>query len=422
MITGTMDSWSQAKTLKPKKGWCSLSSNLVALNPALQRLVGEEYSITVRDQHLLLHDIPYVSADLTVKRGTLSTVFTTNAGIADPPNTHQVWFTGEFPCYANGMPMEALGLDHSETERFPGFKVNHFFSNRPDGFAGHPDHYAQLTHYVNLIVAQVQPLQPGANGKTKHAPVIYDAESIFRYPDSASARGQYLATSDRLAMDRVAIVGLGGTGGYVLDQLAKTSVKQIEIYDGDDFLEHNAFRAPGAARAEELARRMFKVEYFHQRYDAMHKGIVPHPHYITEENLQGLIGCDFVFLCVDKGPVRALIGEFLMASRIAFIDCGMDIQMAADTQKLYGACRVTLISPDRDGHWKTCVPVHEDAADALYDKNIQVADMNAINALLAVVKWKQQCGFYTDDFEAHQIQYSLSAPSLVRSETVGQRS
>lgn len=365
---------------------------------------------------MLLHDIPYVSSDLSIKRGTLSSVFTTNAGVADPPNTHQVWFTGEFPCYANGAPMDPLGLDHSVTERFAGFKTNHYFSNKPDGFVGYADHYVQLMHYADLIVAQAQPLQPGVSAQTKQAAVIYDAESVFRYPDSASARGQYLATSDRLSVGAVAIVGLGGTGGYVLDQLAKTAVKTIHLYDGDHFLEHNAFRAPGAARADELACRMPKVNYFHQRYDAMHKGIIPHAQYVTEVNLEELEGCDFIFLCVDKGPVRALIGEFLIARKKSFIDCGMDIQLALDDQKLYGACRVTLLSAGKTEHWGKCVPVHEDGAEAIYDKNIQVADMNAMNALLAVMKWKQHCGFYVDDFRAHQLQFSVGAPSLVRGE------
>lgn len=393
-----------------------MSSNLVALNPALQRLIDEGYSITVRDQHLLLHDIPYVAADKTIKRGTLSSVFTTNAGIANPPGTHQVWFTGEFPCYANGTPMDALGMDHNESERFPGFKVNHFFSNKPDGVTSFPDHYCQLIHYVNLIVDQVQPLQPEATAKTRQTPVIYETDSVFRYPDSASARGQYLPTSERLALGKIAIIGLGGTGGYVLDQVAKTPVREIHLYDGDEFLEHNAFRAPGAARADELAKRMQKVDYFHQRYDAMHKGITPHSQYVTEVNLEEVGGYDFVFLCVDKGPVRALIGEFLMARNVPFIDCGMDIHLAPDTQQLYGVCRATLLSPGKSEHWKTCVPVQEDEAEAIYDKNIQVSDMNTMNALLAVMKWKQYFGFYTDDFRSHQVQFSVSAPSLVRSE------
>jgi hypothetical protein len=33
----------------------------------------------------------------------------------------------------------------------------------------------------------------------------------------------------------------------VLDFTAKTHVKEIHLFDGDTFFQHNAFRAPGAA-------------------------------------------------------------------------------------------------------------------------------------------------------------------------------
>ncbi len=31
-----------------------------------------------------------------------------------------------------------------------------------------------------------------------------------------------------------------------------------------------------------------------------------------------------------------------------------------------------------------------------YSRNIQIADLNALNAALAVIKWKKFCGFYRD--------------------------
>ena len=59
----------------------------------------------------------------------------------------------------------------------------------------------------------------------------------------------------------VAIIGLGGTGGYILDFVAKTPVKQIRLFDPDVFLSHNAFRAPGAPMLEELRDAPKKVDY-----------------------------------------------------------------------------------------------------------------------------------------------------------------
>ena len=55
-----------------------------------------------------------------------------------------------------------------------------------------------------------------------------------------------MAVTRKLSLKNVAIVGLGGTGSYVLDLVAKTPVRQIHLDDGDMFLQHNAFGSPSA--------------------------------------------------------------------------------------------------------------------------------------------------------------------------------
>lgn len=70
----------------------------------------------------------------------------------------------------------------------------------------------------------------------------------------------------KLAVEKLAIVGLGGTGAYVLDLIAKTPVKEIHLFDGDKFSSHNAFRAPGAASIDDLHKQNLKVEYLHAIY------------------------------------------------------------------------------------------------------------------------------------------------------------
>ena len=78
---------------------------------------------------------------------------------------------------------------------------------------------------------------------------------------------------------KIAIIGLGGTGSYVLDLVAKTPVKEIHLFDGDTFLQHNAFRSPGAPSGEELRAKLPKVTYLKNAYGKMHTGIVAHPVY-----------------------------------------------------------------------------------------------------------------------------------------------
>lgn len=52
---------------------------------------------------------------------------------------------------------------------------------------------------------------------------------------------------------------------------------EARIFDSDVFLQHNAFRAPGAPSIDELRAAIPKVQYFASIYSRMHKGIVPVP-------------------------------------------------------------------------------------------------------------------------------------------------
>jgi len=58
----------------------------------------------------------------------------------------------------------------------------------------------------------------------------------------------------RLELEKVAIIGLGGTGSYILDLVAKTPVKEIHLFDADALLNHNAFRHPARPRSRNFGR------------------------------------------------------------------------------------------------------------------------------------------------------------------------
>ena len=60
--------------------------------------------------------------------------------------------------------------------------------------------------------------------------------------------------------DVVAVIGLGGTGAYLLDFLVKTPVREIRAFDRDIFCVHNAFRSPG--RLEEAELGLSKAEVY----------------------------------------------------------------------------------------------------------------------------------------------------------------
>lgn len=401
-----------------------MSVKPTAPDSGLQRLLDEGFEAEVHQQHLLVHSVPYLNKQGGVALGTLVCKYVENAGVILPPNApgdnHQVWWVGEFPCRADCTHLTDLVAD-TQTQRFvvfDGCVAQHQFSNKPDiwNASGYPDHYEKMTHYIAVIESQARVVDADADARTKRIVEPRDQDSVFRYADTASVRSEIVGTSARLKLSKVAIVGLGGTGAYVLDQVAKTPVQEVHLFDGDDFKQHNAFRAPGAATRDELFQRMKKVDYFFRRYDPMRRGIMPHAYYMEGHNVIELAGFDFVFVCVDRGPARKLICEYLIAQGIRFVDVGMDVVMDPDTQELDASCRVTTSTPEKNNHIPGCVPMDDDQSDALYRKNIQVADLNALNAQFAVIKWKQLFGFYEDRFESHHEVYTVATQSLTRGE------
>lgn len=232
-----------------------------------------------------------------------------------------------------------------------------------------------------------------------------DDTSPFCYLDTASARAEINMITAKLAIERVAIVGTGGTGSYVLDLVAKTPVNEIHLFDGDVFSSHNAFRAPGAASIEELRAQPYKVDYLRGRYSVLHKRIVAHPQYIDSTNVDSLRDMRFVFLCIDSNPAKRLIVQSLEDFGITFIDVGMGLFETNAT--IGGILRVTTSQADNRLAARANMSLDGSTATDLYERNIQVADLNMLNATLAVQKWKKLMGFYQDTARERQLLYTV---------------
>lgn len=396
-----------------------MSLKPIVLDPDIQSLQEEGLSVEILEGYLLVHQVPYVKADKSVARGTIITDLAGNIGALGKPANHQIWFVGDLPCYSSGKPLRSLNCTEGPRELWPGFGVNHRFSSKPFGQDEFPlTHSAKIRHYISLIFPEAKVLEPDATPYLFEPLVSVDANQVFNYWDTASSRVGILAATKKLQNHRIAIVGLGGTGSYALDLIAKTPISEIHLFDGDLFEQHSAFRAPGAASIQDIESKVLKVEYFAAIYNRMRKGIHVHPIYLQDENLSQLDGFDFVFICVDKGGVRKMLGEYLIARGIPFVDTGMELSLLADSNSILGTCRATLCTPQKHDHFSRCAPVGAKPGDDLYRSNVQVADMNMLNAVLAVQLWKKHCTFYLDHWQPHNHTYSIDSASLTRSETL----
>lgn len=236
--------------------------------------------------------------------------------------------------------------------------------------------------------------------------------TVFNYPDTNSSRAKIEMLNRKFADQRIAIIGMGGTGSYLLDQIAKTPVKEIHIYDGDIFQLHNAFRAPGAIDAALMDGDvpLKKVNYFHSIYSRMHTGIVPHAEYVTSKNIHQLMGFNYAFIAVDKNKVRSDLVKGLLGISVSFIDAGLGVNKVED--QLIGTLRITTGGPAKSNHLVHRIGADE-FEDSEYGTNIQIADLNCLNAMLAVIKWKKLCGFYQDLKQEHNTLYFINTNKML---------
>ena len=103
------------------------------------------------------------------------------------------------------------------------------------------DHYEKMTSYVRRLSHPAASVDPGATAQTYRVLEPVDEDSPFEYLDTASARAGITEMQSKLTECRLGIIGVGGTGSYVLDFVAKTQVLEIQIFDDDLFLSHTLF-------------------------------------------------------------------------------------------------------------------------------------------------------------------------------------
>ena len=385
-----------------------MSQPLISRSPDLTRLVDEGFSVAVRSGHLVIDRVPYLNGRGELCFGMLVSDLTLAGEVTAKPENHVALFAGEHPCGGDGQPLRKISHQSDTKDLGGGLVVHHSFASKPA--QGYADYYHKMTTYYGLVSAPAISKHPGIYLNEPAVLDQADDHEIFQYLDTASSRAGIGRITNKLRLDSVAIVGLGGTGAYVLDLVAKTPVRQIHLYDGDSFLQHNAFRSPGAASLEQLRARATKVEYFSATYSAMHKGIVPHNVYVTEENVSELRQMNFVFICLDNSVARKLIASALIEHKIPFVDVGMGIHAEGDS--LLGIVRQTACTPHMNAHAASRIPMSSTDDHGPYDTNIQIADLNALNAALAVIKWKKLCGFYLDLDQEHHSTYTLDGNAM----------
>lgn len=384
-----------------------MSQQLLDHSPDLKKLQDEGFEVDIINGFLLIRNIPYVNKNKEIKKGVLISPLDLSGEKTVRPSNHVVLFAGEDPCNKDGSIIH--GIQHQSVNRniADGIVANLSFSNKPPN--GYSDYYEKMTRYIDIISAPARSLDKRETAKTFKKIVMSNSTSPFEYRDTNSSRARINDLSDKLSEYKIGIIGLGGTGSYILDLVSKVPVKEIHLFDKDDFIQHNAFRSPGAPSLSELVKIPKKVDYFSNIYSKMHKGIHTHCEYINKENVNLLKNMDFVFVSVDNGTAKRIIFSFLEVNNIPYIDVGMGLSV--NNNVLDGVLRVTCINPG-DGSYVSQLINLNDTEDDAYSSNIQIADLNMFNAALAVISWKKEIGFFSSEGNLFNSHYTISSNLL----------
>ncbi|GAA1069513.1 ThiF family adenylyltransferase [Mycobacterium cookii] len=368
----------------------------------LRRLLDDGHDISVIDGHLVVKRVPYVTTDKVVAYGFLAYPVTVSGDSIVSGTDHRIWFGGSAPCNEVGNP---FAFANAETLTIsPDLTANFMLSSKP-GPQGYPSEYEKVTAYVRMLTHPAMALDAAVTATPGAAWQQVEGDLPFRYRDTATTRAGLSVIAQVFLGQRIVIIGLGGTGAYILDQVAKTPVASILLVDGDVFDNHNAFRAPGAPTLEQLRERPAKVTYFADVYGRMHTGIDSEQTYLDDDNLNLLDDATFVFVAMDDATMKPAIATHLLERNIPFIDVGMGIEEI--DSKLSGLLRMVFAGPDANVEDALArIPKPAEERDD-YGRNIQVADLNALNAVLAIGRWKRHLGFYADATSEDFATYSM---------------
>lgn len=368
----------------------------------LKKLLHEGFELCIIDGCAVVSHIPYITSQKEIKYGVLVSPLELIGNKTKKPDNHVIHFSGEYPCDKNGNKITAI--EHATiNQKYGGTTCNYSFSNKPS--SGYKDYYEKFTNYINIISSHAKSLNPNVITNTFMIPTSYDS-GVFEYYDTNSARAGISEINKKVSNQKVGIVGLGGTGSYILDLMAKTEVKEIHLFDGDKFYSHNAFRAPGAPNKTILNKQKYKTNYFKGIYKNMHNGIKSHNKYISKNNAENFLKTlDFVFICIDNGLAKKIIINTLNKHNIKYIDCGIDVNIVE--QHLIGTVKNTLITDGENDSLVNRISFDE-INDDNYSSNIQIAELNAISANFAVIAWKKINGIYLDSTFKRNLVYDTN--------------
>ena len=123
----------------------------------------------------------------------------------------------------------------------------------------------------------------------------------------------------------VGIVGVGGTGSAVAEQLCRLGVGEMSLFDGESLERSNVTRVYGATVAD-VGRPKAQIATGHLLRIGFNTIVHSFPKPITHEEVaKSLRDCDVVFGCTDRQAPRAILTNLALHYLVPVFDVGVKI-------------------------------------------------------------------------------------------------
>lgn len=144
---------------------------------------------------------------------------------------------------------------------------------------------------------------------------------------------------------RVGVVGCGGTGSAVAEQLVRLGVRRFVLCDPDQLSASNVTRVYGSAptdigkdKVEVLAAHLSRIAPDTQCH--LRKSMIT-----SEATARQLCECDVLFGCTDDNAGRLVLSRLATYLLMPVIDCGVLLSSDADDRLIGIDGRVTTLVP-----------------------------------------------------------------------------
>lgn len=194
--------------------------------------------------------------------------------------------------------------------------------------------------------------------------------------DDRQARALGMLGNARLRQLHVGLVGLGGTGSPLAEQLARMGVGELTLIDADTLdTESNLRRIVGSTMSD-LTARTPKVAIVERHIAAMGLGTTVHALAIDvrrEEAAKALLDTDVVISSTDTHSSRSFVNQLAFQYFLPVLDVGARVGLSAEGMVSGMPAEVRVLLPDKGCLW--CRGVLD--ARAIRAENLPAAERDA---------------------------------------------